>query len=214
MDRGANENKSYNVNVDMLPLVGGAESGESYKSRLSELAGCAYEDIVSKELFLYPCESGKVWGVDKEYISSPRLDDLQCAFACLKGFVGAESSDSASVLCIFDNEEVGSATKQGADSDFLRSVLLRVCDALGMGYGGYMAALGVMGLEIDFGIYCNVDYLARVIPTQFKLNLDLWVARWTSGALGLNQHNIKLWQYTSKGEIDGISGNVDISREV
>ena len=79
---------------------------------------------------------------------------------------------------------------------------------------GYMAALGVMGLEIDFGIYCNVDYLNRVIPNPFKLNLDLWVARWTSGSLGLNMQNIKLWQYTSKGEIDGISGNVDISREV
>lgn len=79
---------------------------------------------------------------------------------------------------------------------------------------GYMAALGVMGQEIDFGIYCNVDYLNRVIPNEFKLNLDLWVARWTNCGLGLNQPNIKLWQYTSKGEIDGISGNVDISREV
>lgn len=79
---------------------------------------------------------------------------------------------------------------------------------------GYMAALGVMGQNIDFGIYCNVDYLNRVIPNEFKLNLDLWVARWTNWGLGLNQPNIKLWQYTSKGEIDGISGNVDISREV
>ena len=79
---------------------------------------------------------------------------------------------------------------------------------------GYMAALDMMDVEIDFGLYCNIDYLKTVIPDPFKLNLDLWVARWTNGALGLTLPNVKLWQYTSKGKIDGITGNVDISREV
>lgn len=79
---------------------------------------------------------------------------------------------------------------------------------------GYMVALAMMDVEIDFGLYCNIDYLKTVIPDPFKLNLDLWVARWTNGALGLTLPNVKLWQYTSKGEIDGITGNVDISREV
>lgn len=142
MDRSANEGKAYNANVDMLPLMGSAAAAEGYKSLLAKAAGCEYENIVSAEMFLYPCEKGRVWGVSKEYISSPRLDDLQCAFGCMKGFVGAESrGEVCPVLCVFDNEEVGSGTKQGADSDFLDSVLLRVCEALGMSMGEYKAAL-------------------------------------------------------------------------
>lgn len=77
---------------------------------------------------------------------------------------------------------------------------------------GYMACL-----RLDYtalGIYCNLDYYKSVIPEPFKTKLPLWVARWTSGKLGIYEPNIKYWQYTSKGEIDGINGNVDISSEV
>lgn len=81
---------------------------------------------------------------------------------------------------------------------------------------GYLAALDMMDVTIDFGIYCNLDYFKTVIPDIFKLNIDLWIARWTNGALGLanTSRNIKLWQYTNKGKVEGITGDVDISREV
>ena len=60
------------------------------------------------------------------------MDDLQCAFASLQGFLTAGESQSAAVYCLFDNEEVGSQTKQGAASTFLRETLERICDALGL----------------------------------------------------------------------------------
>ena len=131
MDRSANEGKAYDAHVDMLPLF--SLSGEMKPETLAAQAlGVKEENILSKDLFLYPCTSGTVWGAEEEFISSPRLDDLQCVFGCLRGFLEAKPSESMSVLCVFDNEEVGSASKQGADSTFLSDVLRRVCLALGM----------------------------------------------------------------------------------
>lgn len=64
------------------------------------------------------------------------------------------------------------------------------------------------------GIYCNLDYYLHVIPKVYRDNEPIWLARWTKGLLGVNAPNIKYWQYTSKGKVSGISGDVDISRKV
>ena len=88
-----------------------------------------YDAIVTGDLFLYDPQKGVTLG---EYISAPRLDDLQCAFSSLTAFLAAGESRSIPVCCIFDNEEVGSETKQGAASTFLYDTLTRLCAALGM----------------------------------------------------------------------------------
>ena len=126
MNREANNGTKYNFAVDMQPLYG--EKG-GFRRRVAEAAGVAEEDLLTHDLFLYNPQSGVEWG---GYISAPRLDDLQCAFASLQGFLTAGESQSAAVYCLFDNEEVGSQTKQGAASTFLRETLERICDALGL----------------------------------------------------------------------------------
>ena len=145
MDRSANENKSYDARVDMPALfsLSGAKRPETLAA---EALGVKEEDILSKELFLYPCTDGTVWGAENEFISSPRLDDLQCVFGCLQGFLEAGESSCLTALCVFDNEEVGSASKQGADSSFLTDVLRRVFFALGLDESAYLrcAANGFM----------------------------------------------------------------------
>lgn len=141
MDRGANDGKKYDVNVDMLPLLGQAARGAGLKALVAAELGVAEEDIVSKELTVYCRSEGRVWGAENEYISAPRLDDLQCVFGCMEGFLQAQQGQSAPVLCVFDNEEVGSGTKQGADSDFLSAVLRRIWAGLGLEEGGYLPAL-------------------------------------------------------------------------
>jgi len=91
-------------------------------------AGVNCEDVVATDAYLYNPACATEWG---EYISAPRIDDLQCAFAALEAFLGAQESTSVPVYALFDNEEVGSQTKQGAASTFLYDVLCRVNAAMG-----------------------------------------------------------------------------------
>jgi len=131
LDREVNRGTALKANTDLLPLLGcGTERGR-FRALLAEAAGVPEEDILSTELFLYPRASAAVLGAEGELIASPRLDDLQCVFGCLEGFLAAKEGGSVPVLCVFNNEEVGSGTRQGADSTFLTDVLERVSTALG-----------------------------------------------------------------------------------
>ncbi len=141
MDRSANDGKSYNANIDMLPLFSSAEGKNSFEETVAQAAGTDKENVISYDLFTYCRARGTQWGANNEYISAPRLDDLQCAFSCLQGFLMADEGKSAPVVCIFDNEEVGSGTKQGADSTFLEDVLSRVCEQFSMDRSAYLRAL-------------------------------------------------------------------------
>ena len=126
MNRDANNGTKYNFAVDMQPLYG---EKDGFRRRIARAAGVGEDDLLTHDLFLYNPQPGMEWG---DYISAPRLDDLQCAFASLQGFLTAEESAACRVYCLFDNEEVGSQTKQGAASTFLRETLERICDALGI----------------------------------------------------------------------------------
>lgn len=155
MDRNANDGKSYNANSDMLPLIGSADLGERFDEIVAETANADKDDILARDLFLYPRTPGCIWGAENEYISSPRLDDLQCVFSCMQGFLAADDSDSASVLAVFDNEEVGSGTKQGADSSFLDDVLQRVCEAVNTSYRRALANSFMVSADNAHAVHPN-----------------------------------------------------------
>ena len=128
MNRQANDGYKWNPAVDTLPLLGGKDAKGKLNALLEEQAG---GKILGHDLYLYVRQKASVWGLDEEYISAPALDDLQCAWCCTQGFLAAEESGSVPVLCVFDSEEVGSSSVQGAASDLLESVLSRVCAAMG-----------------------------------------------------------------------------------
>ena len=92
-------------------------------------------------MFIYPRQKGSILGVSGEFIASPRLDDLQCAFSCLKGFLAGKKTAHSAVYCVFDNEEVGSLTRQGAASTFLKDTLERICECLSMSRQDYLTAI-------------------------------------------------------------------------
>jgi len=141
MNREVNDGKAYNAQVDMLPVLGGEEAKGTFLPIIAEAAGVSPDEIAGHDLYLYARGRGTIWGARQEFLSAGRLDDLQCGFADLQGFLKAAPGASIPVLAIFDNEEVGSRTRQGADSTFLSDVLQRIAAAAGMGEDALRAAL-------------------------------------------------------------------------
>ena len=134
-NRSVNNGYNYNPAVDLMPLFAEKEQKGALKKLLAAELDCAEEDILGADLFLYNRTKGTVWGAADEFYSCPRIDNLQCAYTTLCGFLdaaGAGETRSVPVWAAFDNEETGSATKQGAHSQFLWDTLERYADAFGI----------------------------------------------------------------------------------
>lgn len=132
MNRDVNTGVAYDSKCDTIPLMGLGDSAKgAFRREVARAADCAPEDILGTDLVLCPRQKGLIWGANGEFISSPRLDDLQCAYGCFRGFMEATSHASCPVYALLDNEEVGNLTRQGADGTFLIDVLGRICTAWG-----------------------------------------------------------------------------------
>ena len=129
MNRQANDGYKWNPAVDVLPLMGGKDTKGKFAAILEETAG---SKILGSDLFLYVREKARIWGLEEEYVSSAALDDLECAWGCTQGFLNAAESRAIPVLCVFNNEEVGSSSSEGADSNLLEGLLVRICCALNL----------------------------------------------------------------------------------
>ncbi len=127
MNRQANDGYKWNPAVDTLPLLGGKDAKGKFAALLEEAAG---GKVLGHDLYLYVRQKSTVWGMDNEYLSSAALDDLECAWGCTQGFLKAAPARTVPVLCVFDSEEVGSSSVQGAASDLLEGVLVRICETL------------------------------------------------------------------------------------
>lgn len=140
MEPAANKGLELKPQRDLLPLYGLADAQDLLTLAARE-AGVDREAVVGHDLFVYNRQAHSVWGDGGVFLSSPRLDDLQCAFASLQGFLESRESAAIPVHVVFDNEEIGSSTRQGAASPFLRDTLLRMSESLGLSEGAYLARL-------------------------------------------------------------------------
>ncbi|MEG0857082.1 MAG: M18 family aminopeptidase [Romboutsia sp.] len=131
LNRGVNEGYKFNKQKDMLPLVGlineTLEKDDFLLNQISENLKINKEEILDFDLLLYEYEKGCLMGANEEFISSSRLDNLSMAHASLHGLLDAKGKKGINVVAVFDNEEVGSSTKQGADSNMLLNILERIC---------------------------------------------------------------------------------------
>lgn len=142
LNRDINSGFRYDPARDLIPLFGGGDAKGKFREKIAEKAGCQAEDILATDLFVYNNQEGIVWGADGEFVSAPRLDDLACVFGCAQGLLLAEkTTDAIAVLGVFDNEEIGSGTKQGAESMFLHDTLKAICEALELTEGAYRRML-------------------------------------------------------------------------
>ncbi len=139
MNRQANSGFEIKANVDTLPLFADGGGKGEFMTTVAEAAGVAADDILGHDLYLYNRQTPTFIGRNEEFIAAAKIDDTECAFGCMRGFMLAEESESIPVCCVFDNEEVGSGTKQGAASNILRDLLRRIVLCLGKNEEEYIS---------------------------------------------------------------------------
>ena len=130
MNKNMNSGVELNKQKDMLPLMAlineRLEKGNYLLDTIAREINVKTSDIIDFDLFLYEFEKGTIMGLNDEFISSARLDDLAMVHAGATALTRTAASMSTNVMVCFDNEEVGSSTKQGADSQLLSSILERI----------------------------------------------------------------------------------------
>lgn len=141
MNREINDGFKFNKQVDLLPLFSADAEDGALKKLIASEFDTEPENILGSDLYVYPRDRACIWGKNGEFISGGRLDDQQCVFAALKALIETECKKAVNVLACFDNEEVGSLTKQGAESTFLYDALKRISFALGKSEEEYMQSL-------------------------------------------------------------------------
>lgn len=167
MNRDVNDGYKFNAQKDMLPLVSMNEKF-NLKELVAQELGVKADDIIGSDLFLYNREAGKVWGAEDEFISCRRLDDLQCSYSSMEGLLSAKNSETAIQLhATFDNEEVGSGTKQGADSTFLYDTLIRINEAVGGNNSKLLSAIAnSFMVSADNAHALHPNYAEKSDPTN------------------------------------------------
>ncbi len=128
MNRDINENAKFNLQTELCPFFSQNKEDNSFKKYIASIAGCDYEDILSFELMPYDVLPGCFTGANKEFISSPRLDDLNMVYSIFTGLLNTSGSNA--IALAFDHEECGSKSDRGADSILLMMLLDRVLEKL------------------------------------------------------------------------------------
>lgn len=162
MNRDVNSGYKFDPQKDMLPLWGGP-GAPSLMSVIAQSASVSEEDILSAELCVYNRTAPSRWGASMEYISAQKLDDSECAYCSLEGLLESSPSSSVAVHALFDNEEVGSGTKQGAASTFLKDTLERISMSLGLDRQQHLIMLSqsfMLSADNAHGVHPNHPELA------------------------------------------------------
>ena len=141
MNREINKGVEYNPQTDMEALIGSGDFKGNFLKKIAKEAGVKETEILGTDLFLYNRDKCRLLGMDDAFIAGPRLDDLECVFSGMTALVNEKPEEFCNICYIPDNEEVGSETKQGAASTFLKDVLIRICRQLKMDQEDYLRML-------------------------------------------------------------------------
>lgn len=171
-NREANTGHEFKIQKELLPIICAGGRKGAVRNLVADLLEVDEDDVLDTELFLYNRMPGSIWGMDDEFFSIAKIDDLQCAFSGLKAFINCEDSQSSKIqmVALFDNEEVGSSTKQGANSDFLRQVTDRIACSMGWNEDRkYSVQAGSFMLSADNGHSFHPNYPEKCDPTNKPL---------------------------------------------
>lgn len=135
LNREVNKGIELNRQTDLEPLafVDGTEMEKDFfLSLIAKELRVSVSEILDYELYLYNCDAGDVLGIQEDMISAPRLDNITSVEACLQGLLKQQRPKGMNLIALFDNEEIGSRTKQGADSELLYRILKKIYRSLGV----------------------------------------------------------------------------------
>ena len=152
------EDRKIDVAKDMVPIVTLRNDFEM-EAYLAKKLSVKKEEIAGFDLYLCPFEKGYIWGEDNEFFTVGHIDNCECAYTSLMGFIDTFNDDNINVYASFDNEEVGSRTRQGADSDLLFGVLERICKDLDLDYNGL----------VERGLLLSCDNAHALHPDHVEL---------------------------------------------
>ncbi len=159
-NRGVNEGFAVNAQVDLAPLIA-LGAGENWLETLVSDSPLAYD------LYLVNADTPYTYGVNGEFLASPRIDNLTSAFASLEALVAHADSEGICVAALMDNEEIGSRTIGGADGNFLESVLRRIAYALRFDDNEFYKALaGSFLLSVDNAHAAHPNHPEKCDPTN------------------------------------------------
>ena len=160
MNRGVNEGFAVNAQTDLLPLLS-LQGGENYLQRLAD------GNVVSADLYLVNAESPYTFGINNEFVASPRIDNLTSVFASLEALTAHAESGGICVAALFDNEEIGSHTMQGAGGDFLENTLRRITYSLKLDENEfYKAVAGSFMISLDNAHAVHPNHPEKSDPTN------------------------------------------------
>ena len=171
-NREVNNGVKIDKQNDVLPVISLINKNferEDYLERvILEKTGIKKEDIIDFDLYLYATEKGCLLGANEEFMSSPKIDNLASVYTGLIGLLEAEENqDRINIFVAFDNEEIGSATKQGADSNYLLNTLERISLALGLSRGDFLQMLeSSYILSADAAHAAHPAHLGKTDPTN------------------------------------------------
>ena len=222
MNRSANDGFKWNPAVDMLPLLGGKNAKGKLQKLLEKAAG---GKVLGHDLYLYIRQKAAIWGMDKEFLSAAALDDLACAWCCTQGFLSAREGGSIPVVCVFDSEEVGSSSLQGAASRLLQTTLSRICSALQLDEQVMLSNSFMVSADNGHAVHPNhPEYAdptnAPVLGGGVVLKFNASQRYTTDGATAAifrkvcQKANVNVQTYCNRADIPGGStlGNISLSQ--
>ena len=170
-NRSVNECNALSKQKDMLPILTRISESLSANGLLvnyiAKSLNVAVDDILDFDMFLYNTQPATLTGLNKEFVMSGRLDDLSMAHAAITAIIEATDDDATCISAIFDNEETGSGTKQGAHSPVLSNLLRRIAECQGVNYDGFCQAVGrSFMISADNAHAFHPNYAEKYDPTN------------------------------------------------
>lgn len=170
-NRSVNEGNALSKQKDMLPILTRISESLSANGLLvnyiAKSLNVAVDEILDFDLFLYNTQPATLTGLNKEFVMSGRLDDLSMAHAAITAIIEATDDEATCISAIFDNEETGSGTKQGAHSPVLSNLLRRIAECQGVNYDGFCQAVGrSFMISADNAHAFHPNYAEKYDPTN------------------------------------------------